>query len=123
MRRITTRSGKATAEYEIAPLPDGRFALKYGFSYHCGDWHGHSTPWATRPTRGECLSTFLSAAREHFGIPLGGSPCDDGNDTPHGHPAQREARRKMLALLDDIHASLFFVEPEPEKPGDEPDHG
>src|SRR5258706_106316 len=66
VRTIRTSDRKAEAEYEVAPLPDVRFALHFGVQYRCGDCHGHSEPWTAYGTREECVAKFLKQAHEHF---------------------------------------------------------
>jgi len=97
------RAGKdAEASYEIAPLPDGQWAVKVRYAHHCGDCSTASSPWSAFGTRGECLAYFLDRARHHFGDPR----------VIQSEP-QQKAQKRMAALLDSI---LAFVEPPVEKP-------
>ncbi len=99
VRTIGSRKIHAEASYQIAPLPDGRFALKFSLEFHTGDTHGHGSPWQAYDTREECVEAFLEAARKHF-------------RPRQGKGTQVEAQRHMLALLTDT--GLFgFTEPEP----------
>ena len=87
----------ADAEYEIAPLDDGRWALKMSLQYGCGHCHGAALPWQAYGTRDECVALFLARARRHFGLELtGGSVTDE----------QRTARQAMLGLLDHMGVSV-----------------
>lgn len=61
IRRI--EEGPASVEYEIAPLPDGRWAVRYECS--CGI-SGVHCPWNPYPTREDALDAFLAAARAWF---------------------------------------------------------
>lgn len=95
----------AYAEYDVAPLPDGRWAVRTSVGYDYGNCHSRSTPWTALATRQECLDAFVRHARVHFAKEL--------------HPAdscvserQRRARQKMLQRLT---VGLFgFVEPKAE---------
>jgi len=100
MRRIVVRN--ALAEYAVAPLPDGRWALRYGLEYHSGDYGGCCTPWTVHPTREHCVAAFLEAARRHFGARLAG--------VAEGVTTQESAQKAMLQELRGD--GLFgFVEP------------
>jgi hypothetical protein len=89
----------ANASYEIAPLPDGRWAVKLRCEYTCGDMHAVSIPWRVGASREECLNFFLSQARDHFGTRfLGPSP----------QSGQKKAQAAMSRLLDE---AKRFVEP------------
>ncbi len=103
-RALKTTSDKATASYEMASLPDGRYAIRYRCEYHCGNYSGVGYPWTAEETRQKCLDLFLSGAKRHFSQEV----CDaSSNDL------QRQARKEMLELLK---GGLFgFLEPEPEK--------
>ena len=102
LRSVETRNGKATAEYEIAPLSSGRYAIRYALSYHCGNASAHSSPWTVFRSRDECVDHFLESARRHFQPECRSSNCND---------IQKAARMQMLELLN---GGLFgFVEPEP----------
>jgi len=97
------RAGKdAEASYEIAPLPDGRWALKVRYAFHSGDCNTASTPWCAFESRAACLAYFLEEARHHF-----------RDDQLILHAQQKKAQQRMAALLDSI---LVFVEPAVEKP-------
>lgn len=95
VRRLQTRNGKAYAEYEIAPLPDGGFAILVNCGYKTGDCSGMGSPWHDFDTREECLAYFLRLARSHFG--------HDGR--------VKGLQSEMLTLLRDTLCG--FVEPEP----------
>ncbi len=91
----------ASVEYEIAQLPDGRYAIRSSFCYHCGNYHGSGSPWSALESREACLEIFVNRARNHFGEKLlDGSVAEK----------QRQAQKAMLQALD---GGLFgFVEPE-----------
>jgi len=101
------RAGKdAEASYQIAALPDGRFAVKVRYSYGSGNCSTASSPWCALESRDACLAYFLDGARDHF------------SDIRHiAHEGQLKAQKKMAALLDTI---LVFMEPsiEPPNPND-----
>lgn len=104
LRRIISGNRKAVAEYTIAELPDGQWAIRIGCFYQAGDYFGRSVPWQARNTRQECIDCFLETARKHFGSELIGGCCSE---------AQRQARKQMLELLSET--GLFgFIEPPPE---------
>ena len=77
--------GAATAEYEVARLPDGRFAIRYSCNvkFSCGT----NCPGRAFPTREECVEYFRQRARTFFGMEkkLRGD--------------REAARRKILRLL------------------------
>jgi len=103
IRRIITSNRKATAEYEIAQLPDSRHAARWHLSYNSGNMSGHGAPWSAYANRDECVDAFLTAAQRHFGTE---------KNEPDICESQREAREQMIALL---RGGLFgFIEPEPE---------
>ena len=117
VRTIGSRKMKAEAQYEIAPLPDGRFAVIFNFAYHCGTCHGHGSTWTAYDTREQCVDAFLTAARFHFNLPSHGSHYQEEGD---GLKSQREAQTKMQKLLEGD--GLFgFMEPEPAKVESDPD--
>ncbi len=100
VRRLQSGDGKATAEYEVAPLPDGRWAMQISLAYHCGDMEGVSVPWTEYESRESCIDQFESRAKRFFRKPI-----DDG-----GNEAQQLARKEMLKHFE---GSLFgFVEPD-----------
>ncbi|MDB5344210.1 MAG: hypothetical protein JWP89_2587 [Schlesneria sp.] len=85
-RRLT--AGNAKAEYQIAPLPDGRFAITCHFS---ATDSGMGTPWTLGKSREECVDYFLAMGRTFF-----------------------EGREQMIRLLSAD--SLFgFIEPDVDK--------
>lgn len=103
IRRLVTANRKATAEYEIAPLPDGRHAVRYSLSYESGNMSGHGSPWSEHENREACVDTFLAAAQRHFEREISERRISD---------SQQVARKQMLGLLN---GGLFgFVEPGPE---------
>ncbi|WP_298865083.1 hypothetical protein [uncultured Gimesia sp.] len=100
LRKLQADNGKATAEYEVAPLPDGGYAIRITLSYHCGDTQGTAIPWSEYDSREACINQFESRAKQFFQKPI-----DNG-----GNEAQQVARKEMLKHFED---SLFgFVEPD-----------
>jgi hypothetical protein len=55
-------AGRAQAEYEIAPLPEG-FAITCSFSLPDS---GMGTPWISGTSREECIEYFLGLGRRFF---------------------------------------------------------
>jgi hypothetical protein len=99
--RRTFKAGKhAEASYEIAPLPDGRFAIRVEYAFRCGNCGSHRSPWTAFANRQECLAYFLEGARHHF---------EDSRHITSG--VQEKAREKMAARLQRV-----FVEPKAEPP-------
>ena len=95
----------ATAEYEIAPLPNGKWAVRMSINYSCGNCWGRSSPWSVFPTRRDCVDSFLNAARTHFKREF--HPADSCTSEK-----QRRVRLEMIERLSD---SLFgFIEPSPQ---------
>lgn len=95
-RIVATRNRRATARYNIAPLPDGHFAITTGCEFV--GFAGSYSIWEAFETREACIAHILSSARRFFGREIEDS----------GH---RSARDEMLELLSAD--SLFgFVEPE-----------
>ena len=90
--------GSATAEYEVAPLPDGRYAIRY--SCNLEFVAGSQCPWRAFPTREECIAYFRESALKFFNL-------------EKKLRADREtARRKIVAMLSG--GGLFgWDEPEP----------
>ena len=109
VRTIGSRKMKAEASYEIAPLADGRFAMKSTLSYWSGNCHGHGSPWDAYDTREQCVTAFLEAARLHFNRPIHGPEHQDVAD---GYRSQRQAQAKMQKLLE-ADGLFGFMEPEP----------
>lgn len=102
IHRIETSCRRAIAEYRIAPLPNGRWAVSFRSEYRCGDMHGSSVPWTDYSNRDECLEAFLKHARRHFGLELVGSVVS---------ASQWKSRLEMNSLLS---GGLFgFIEPAP----------
>lgn len=92
--------GAAHAEYQLAPLPDGRWAVR--FSCRVEFASGMSCPWRDFPTREEAVDFFRQEALAFF-------------RREGGLRKEREqARRKIMGLLEG--GGLFgFEEPEPEQ--------
>ncbi len=104
LRTFRTKNGWATAEYEIAPLPDGRWAIRISLAYHCGDHQGSAIPWVDFESRDECLENFLEHAKRFFSAEI-----DNG-----GSETQRTARIEMLKYFEE---TLFgFEEPGVQEP-------
>ena len=108
IRRLQTSNRSAVAEYVIAPLPDGRYAMRHHLAYRCGNSNGKSSPWQPFPSRDDCVTAFLESATRHFGHPLDHTASD----------LQHRAQAEMLPLLRGT--GLFdFLEPDP-LPVDDP---
>jgi hypothetical protein len=91
--------GAALAEYEIRPLPDGRFVVRLTCRMEFGS--GMSCPWRVFPTREEAVGFFREQALGFF--QREGKLRKD----------REQARRKIIGLLQGD--GLFgFEEPEPE---------
>ena len=100
-RKLSVIHGAATADYEIAPLPNGRWAVTVDCCYHCGNFCGIGTPWTEFASREECVESFLETARNHFGQ----------KQDLHALSLQKQAQLKMKRLLS---SGLFgFIEPTP----------
>ena len=103
VRELIVLDRAATARYEIAPLPEGRWAITVGCEYHCGHCHGAGIPWTDFLSRDECIEFFLNTARHHFGRAVGHGGSDQ----------QRNAQAEMNRLLK---GGLFgFIEPTPSR--------
>lgn len=100
-REILVLNGAATANYEIAPLPDLRWAVTVHCSYNCGNHHGVGIPWSDFSTRDECVEFFLKSARHHF------RPQQLSDFSERQHQAQREMKRLLSSGL------FGFTEPTP----------
>ncbi|MCA9112862.1 MAG: hypothetical protein KDA52_23115, partial [Planctomycetaceae bacterium] len=99
VRTIEPANKRAEVQYEIAPLPDGRWAVWWSHRFHFGTLTGASHPWTACATRQACLDLVLKTSRAMFA-------------TPTINKLQIPVAREMLHLLGD---GLFgFVEPEPE---------
>jgi hypothetical protein len=90
----TIDCGPATAAYQTAPLPDGRYAIRFSCQMRAGA--GMTVPWRVFPTREGCLSYFRSEVAAHFERE---GTLEKGRE---------QARRQMMGLL----TSMFFEEPE-----------
>lgn len=101
VRRLESANGRAVAEYEIAPLPDGRFAVRVRCEYRSGTMSGMSSPWTAMESREDCVAYFLQRAQRHFRQEQTGRKLAD---------SQHVARQQMRKLLT---GGLFgFIEPE-----------
>ncbi len=97
-RVIRPANAKAVVEYEIAPLPNGDWAVTWRHSFRCGNSRGAGHPWTTRPTRDDCIKLVLNTSRKMFSA----NSLDK---------VQVPVAREMLHLLGE---GLFgFHEPEP----------
>ena len=100
-REILVPNGAAVANYEIAQLPDKRWAINVHCSYNCGNHHGVGIPWSDFSTRDDCVEFFLRTARHHF------RPQQLSDFSERQHQAQREMKRLL-------NSGLFgFIEPTP----------
>lgn len=101
LREISVLNGAAAANYEIASLPDQRWAVTVHCSYNCGNHHGVGIPWSGFSTRDDCVDFFLKSARHHF------RPQQLSDFSERQHQAQREMKRLL-------NSGLFgFIEPTP----------
>lgn len=108
LRELKLKNGAATANYEVAELPSGEWAITIHCSYSCGNFSGVGIPWSAFPSRADCLDFFLKTARRHFQRP----------PHPFDSDVQRVAQQQMIDLLDD---GLFgFCEPDPLHSGRKP---
>lgn len=101
IREIKSNNDSAVSQYEVAPLPSGKWAVRVRCEYRCGNYTGMGTPWTDFPTRDHCIAYFLTTARRHF-----------GNDVdPTTSPKQKSAQLSINERLAD---GLFgFIEPSP----------
>ncbi len=105
VRRIEVRN--ASAEYEIAHLPDGQWAMHTNLAFRAGDYEGSAMPWQTFSTREECVDTFLRRARKHFSRQI-----RDRDNEGESLSSQKKAGVEMMKRLDGD--GLFgFIEPDP----------
>jgi hypothetical protein len=101
LREITVLNGAALANYEIALLPDQRWAVTVHCSYSYGNHHGVGIPWLDFSARDDCLEFFLRTARHHF------RPQQPSDFSERQHQAQREMKRLLKSGL------FGFIEPPP----------
>jgi len=102
VRKLSVVNDAAVAQYEIAPLPNERWAISICCSYECGNYSGLCSPWTDFSSREECVEHFLRTARRHF-RPLG---CREITSL------QQQAQKEMVRQLAD---GLFgFIEPTPQ---------
>lgn len=92
-------AGPVRAEYEIARLPEGDYAIRLLFS---SPQTGAAIPWRSYETREACIEVFLEQARRWI--------------TPgQGISESQNAFRR--ALLERLTSGLFgFEEPDPSPP-------
>jgi hypothetical protein len=67
IREIKSDNDSAVSQYEVALLPNGKWAVRIRCEYRCGNYSGMGTPWTDFPTRTHCIAYFLTMARRHFG--------------------------------------------------------
>ena len=101
IREVKADNGSAVAQYEVAQLPSGEWAVRIRCEYRCGNYSGMGTPWTDFLTRTHCIAYFLTMARRHF-----------GNDVdPTKSTKQKSAQLSINERLAD---GLFgFIEPPP----------
>ncbi len=100
LRKLQADNGKATAEYEVSPLPDGRWAIRTSLSCWCGNCGGYHSGWDVYESRDVCIDQFESRAKQFFQKSIDG----EGNET------QQHARIEMMKHFE---TGLFgFVEPD-----------
>lgn len=101
LREIEAGNGSAVAEYEIAQLPTGNWAIRVRCEYRCGNYSGMGTPWTEFPTRGLCIEFFLTVARRHF-----------GHETDRDGSARQQTAQ--VSIREQLADGLFgFIEPFP----------
>lgn len=81
----------AAAEYEVAPLPDGRWAVHWCLQYTSGDCSGQALQWTALETRETCLETFRERAVRHFAA----------------EPLLDQQQKARLAMLEKLAGGLF----------------
>ena len=96
-RMIASTRDEARLEYEIAPLPNGGWAVNWQYGFLGGSKGGRSHPWVRLASREECLSRVVATAREFFAV----RPFDHSQ-----HAAHREMQRRLSGGL------FGFIEPE-----------
>jgi hypothetical protein len=101
LREVSVLNGAAVANYEIATLPDHRWAVTVHCSYNCGNHHGVGIPWSDFSTRDDCVEFFLNTARHDF------RPQRLSDFSERQHQAQREMKRLLSSGL------FGFSEPTP----------
>jgi hypothetical protein len=101
LREVEADNVSAVAQYEIAELPSGAWAVRVRCEYRCGNYSGIGTPWTEFPSRDHCIVFFRATARRHF-----------RHDSNHvDSPKQRSAQVSINERLAD---GLFgFIEPTP----------
>lgn len=101
LREFSVLNRAAVASYEIAPLPDQRWAITVHCSYNCGNHLGIGIPWSDFPGREDCVEFFLTTARHHF------RPQHSSDFSERQQQAQQEMKRVL-------NSGLFgFIEPTP----------
>jgi len=76
----------ARAEYEVAPLPDGRWAIRDRFQWSPAN--GSSSPWIAHPSRADAVESFRREALRFF-----------GGDARDGQPGWKKQQAAMLEML------------------------
>jgi hypothetical protein len=105
IRRIEVRN--ASAEYEIAPLHGGIWAMRTWMQFRTGSFSGSGTPWRPFQSREACLEEFLRLARRHFSRVIPEIDNEGQNYAP-----QIKAGKEMMKRLEGD--GLFgFIEPDP----------
>ncbi len=100
LRKLQASDGKATAEYQVSPLPNGKWAVRTSLSYWCGNCEGYHSGWDVYESRDVCIDQFESRAKQFFQKAIDG----EGNET------QQHARKEILKHFE---TGLFgFVEPD-----------
>ena len=98
VRRVESRDGKAVADYDVAPLANGRWAICVNCFLRTGDYSGTGLPWTDFGTREECIDFFLGIARQHF----------DHESRP---AALRSEMRTLLSAT--LYGCLLYTSPSP----------
>lgn len=101
IREIRADNDSAVAQYEVAELPSGTWAVRVRCEYRCGNYSGVGTPWTEFPSRGRCIQFFLTVARRHF------EHAVNDNESSKQKLAQLSIRERLADGL------FGFIEPTP----------
>jgi len=100
-RRIVAAGPRgAECEYEIASLPDGRYAMRYDFRFP--GFAGSSSGWHGYDSREQCVAIFRSIVLSHCGENQGGCMTK-----------ANKAAVPILKSIFDPNDLFGFQEPEP----------
>lgn len=94
--RVTVAVKGAAASYEIALLPDGRWAVR--IQTRCEPGSNLGCPWQACATRQECVRCFLEVAHWHFDRP---------GHTDREEAAHAKMRKALARLQEPVQQPLF----------------